>query len=125
MRRSGEWRPRLRLAPADSGGAGDPPAGHYDPAARNSLYWVERPLVARCKKSGPGSEIATVERREAGVPIVRDAPRLNSVVGRASQARQVCAFSALRSPLGEKGKRETRRPRAWVSGPAQRWLFDK
>ena len=42
-----------------------------DPAARNSLYWVERPLAARFKKSGPGSEIATVERREAGVPIAK------------------------------------------------------
>ena len=110
----------LWLAPADSGGAGDSPAGHYDPAARNSLHWLA--LAARFKKSGPGSEIATVERREASVPIARGAPRLASVDGRASQARQVCAFSALRSPFGEKGKRRNAAPARAISGQAERWL---
>ncbi len=97
MRRSGEWRPRLRLASANSGGAGDPPAGHYDPAARNSLDWVERPLAARFKKSGPGSEIATVERREASVPIAkgRPTPRKRGLVAPRTRDRRL---SALRSP---------------------------
>jgi hypothetical protein len=63
--RSEVWRPAMRLVTAASGGAGQPPAGHYDPAARSSLHGLRR--KCRRRKRGPRPKTATVERREASV----------------------------------------------------------
>src|SRR4029450_5741945 len=99
---------RQRLVTACPGRHGTPPARHYDLCCEEL---AERILRRQCRrrKRGPRPKIATVERREAGAPRkVRTTPQQRGW-SRFAGAIRFCAFSALRSPFGEKGKRETRR----------------
>src|SRR5262249_46755284 len=58
--------PRRRLVTVGLGRHGTPPARHYDLAARSSLNGSG--ANAGEGSAGPEPKIATVERREAGVP---------------------------------------------------------
>src|SRR6266511_2114286 len=119
-RRSGEWRPAAAGSyPADSGGSGPRPPGTM--TWLRGARWTDSGGNSGNGSADPGQKSPrwSAERR---AHLARCAPRLASVVGRASHARQVGAFSALRSPLGRREKRETRRPRATFSGQAERCL---
>src|SRR6266545_7174397 len=85
---------------------------------------AERTLRRQCRrrKRGPRPKIATVERREACVPDRKGTRHASQAWWSRFAARPVGAVSALRSPFGEKGKGETRRPRAEFSGQAEHWL---
>src|SRR5258707_14003230 len=69
--------PRRRLITARPGRHGTPTARHYDLAARSSLYGSGG--NAGEGSVGPEPKIATVERREAGLPRIGVQSRLVGV----------------------------------------------
>ena len=103
LKRSGSGVLRRRLVTVGSGGPG---------AARRALrpgreQLADWPAYASVQKRGPWTESATVERREAGALAGRATPQRRGLV--ALRSATIGAFSALRSPFGEKRKGETRR----------------
>src|ERR1700741_1669062 len=74
--RSEAWRPAAAGPNRSPPGAGTPPSRHYDLGARSSLHGSARHLPAVVGRRAPKEtearprepKIATVERREAGVP---------------------------------------------------------
>jgi hypothetical protein len=96
--RSEAWRPAAAACNHAPGGR-EPPAGHYDPDARSFLSGI----TAGDASAVPPPKIATVERREAGVPRMgRKAPRKAPGLPRYVQAHRCLAstgrLSALRCP---------------------------
>ncbi len=125
LKRSREWRPAAAARNRRLGRLGTLPARHYRPGCEE--------LAGRIPEEMPETEARTpAKNRHGGAPRgvrvdrkTRAAPRKRG--GRASHARQIGAFSALRSPLGRR-KKERRGARARRSaGKAERWLglFDR
>jgi hypothetical protein len=121
--------PRSGVAPAGRasharppGGSGTPPLGTSDRAQGALLegYTPGKPEQSAREARTRGQKTPQVERREASIPIARDAPR--------PQAWLLGRLSALRSPRC--GEAETRQDRRTVAEKtkkkkraAERWLF--
>src|SRR5918999_4029956 len=107
LERSREWRPRLRLVTADSGGLGKPPA--RQPPGREDL--AERPALLKCRnrKRGPKDRNRHGRAPRGERTFARCAPRLARRGLVAFRPRDRCASRRSAPPLGIKEK-ETAAP---------------
>src|SRR3981189_1552285 len=107
---AGSGVPRLRLVNAGLGGAGTPPARHYDPAARSSLHGSGGNAGEGSAPPGRKPPRWSAERRASRV-MGRAAPHQRGWSRLASAATTQVRLSALRPPLFRDGGEGMKRSR--------------